>query len=502
MLAPSTPSSKLSSPRPRRLDRSASFPRLRALEPNAPSSRPRSRSNRWEHLRPALAGSIRALEWRPTGAGRCYEASQRDDARTAHTPTASRRLVPDLTAARVRATTIGMTYRLAALGGDGVGPEVMAQALLVLERVSTPLGLSWDVDEIPCGGRYYLEHGADWPADGALRCERADMILLGAVGWPDPGGQGPVTMNDGKMAGYSPVLGNRTRLDLYANIRPVKLYDGVSHRIHGRHLPVWQPGKVDMVILRENTEGLYAGAGGILSPGGTAEVAVDTRIITRRASERIIARAFELCLARGRGAPEDGALRVTAILKDNVLRGCQLFRDVFYQVGERYPQIEKETAIVDAFTQWLMGRPEHYDVCVTTNMFGDIVTDLASVLQGGMGLAVGANVGDTHGMFEPIHGSAPRYTGQNQVNPIAMILALQTGLVWLEGRTGDQRLGLAGRSIEHAVIDLLRTGHPLTYDLVGPERAASCSDVGDAIATLSERHLATLRQASPLDRDA
>jgi len=375
-----------------------------------------------------------------------------------------------------------MTYTLVTLPGDGVGPEVMAQALRVLEHVSAPLGLHWSIDEVPCGGQYYLAHGRDWPEDAEARCDAADLLLLGAVGWPDPRGNGPVTMPDGKMAGYSPVLGNRTRLDLYANIRPVKLYDGVQHRVHGRHRLIWDPERVDLVILRENTEGLYAGTGGKLQPGGRAEVAIDTRVITRRASERIITRAFELCVARGRGAPADGRLRVTAIVKDNVLHGCQLFRDVFHEIGERYPQVERELAIVDAFTQWIIGQPEHYDVCVTTNMFGDIVTDLASVLQGGMGMAVGANVGDTHGMFEPIHGSAPKHAGQDKANPIAMVLALEEGLAWLGSRERDAALLTAARVIEDAVIALLRAGAPLTYDLVGADAAASCSAVGQALA--------------------
>jgi len=384
-----------------------------------------------------------------------------------------------------------MTYRLVGLAGDGVGPEVLREALRVLEAVSSVVGAKWDIEQIPCGGRYYLEHrlehGLDWPPDAPQRCAAADLILLGAVGWPDPSGRGPVTMQDGKMAGYSPVIGNRIALDLYANVRPVKLYEGVAHRIHGAHKHVWEPGRVDLVILRENTEGLYAGVGGKLAPGGQAQVAIDTRVITRRGCERIIERAFEVCVARGRGAPADGKLRVTAIVKDNVLQGCQLFRDVFFEIGERYPTVEKETAIVDAFTQWLLGQPEHYDVCVTTNMFGDIVTDLASVLQGGMGMAVGANMGDRHAMFEPIHGSAPRHAGQDKVNPIAMILALKEGLAWLGGRVGDGSLTLASRCIEDAVVEVLRRGEPLTYDLVGPERAASCSAVGQAIAAQAQR---------------
>jgi 3-isopropylmalate dehydrogenase len=271
-------------------------------------------------------------------------------------------------------------------------------------------------------------------------------------------------------------------LNLYANIRPVKLYRGVAQRIHGTHKQVWEPGKVDMVILRENTEGLYAHAGGKLAPGGRAEVAIDTRVITRRGSEQIIRHAFELCRGRDRGAPKDGKKRITAVVKDNVLHGCQLFRDVFFEIGREYPEIEQETAIVDAFTQWLVSQPEHYDVVVTTNMFGDIVTDLASVLQGGMGMAVGANVGREHGMFEPIHGSAPRHAGKDRVNPIAMILAVKEGLEWLGRRKKDERLIRGAKAIEVAVTEVLEAGAPLTYDIVGEGKAAPCSEVGQEIA--------------------
>lgn len=379
--------------------------------------------------------------------------------------------------------TFVMAYKLVTLPGDGTGPEVMGEGMRVLRAVSEPLGIEWEVEEIPCGGQYYLEHGdSDWPEGSQQRCAEADLILLGAVGWPDPGGSGPVLMKNGHMAGHSPVIGNRLHLDLYANVRPVKLYEGVQHRVHGAHKQVWEPGKVDMVFLRENTEGLYAPTGGKLQPGGKTEVAIDTRVITRRASEQIIRHAFELCKRRGKGAPKDGKLRVTAIVKDNVLHGCQFFRDVFFEIGEEYPEIEKETAIVDAFTQWLIGQPEYYDVCVTTNMFGDIVTDLASVLQGGMGMAVGANVGHEHAMFEPIHGSAPRHAGKDKVNPIAMILSVKEGLEWLGGRKDDEALGKAAVAVEEAVIEVLKAGEPLTYDIVGNDEAATCSAVGEAIA--------------------
>ncbi|HMS17013.1 MAG TPA: isocitrate/isopropylmalate dehydrogenase family protein, partial [Planctomycetota bacterium] len=373
-----------------------------------------------------------------------------------------------------------MPEKVVVLPGDGTGPEVMREGLKVLKAAAKVTGLSFEFEEIPCGGQYYLEHGVDWPAGSEDRCRAADLILLGAVGWPDPKGTGPVTMANGHMAGWSPVIGNRTKLDLYANIRPVKLYPNVAHRIHGRRTSVWDADKVDMVFLRENTEGLYSGVRGTLAPGGVAKVAIDTRVITRTGSERILRAAFELTRKRERGAPSDGKKRLTCIVKDNVLDGCRLFRDVFFEIGKEYPDIVQETAIVDAFTQWLIAQPEYYNVCVTTNMFGDILTDLASVLQGGMGMAVGANVGDHHGMFEPIHGSAPKHAGKDRVNPMAMILTVAAALEWLGGRregSVQQKMLAAAEAIEATVRELLVAGAPLTYDLVGEDKAATCSAV-------------------------
>jgi 3-isopropylmalate dehydrogenase len=371
-------------------------------------------------------------------------------------------------------------YRVALLPGDGTGVEVAEKAARVLGLVASKTGIRFDIEEIPCGGQYFLAHGRDWPEGSEEKCKAADVILLGAVGWPSPSGGGPVTMPNGKMAGWSAVLGNRTRLDLYANVRPVRLYEGVRHRVSGKHKLVWEPGQVDMVILRENTEGLYSGSGGILAPGGVGQVATDTRVITRRASERIIRLAFEKALARN-GAPKDGKRRVTCVVKNNVLYGCRFFESVFNEIGKDYPTVEKDVAIVDAFTQWLIGQPEYYDVVVTTNMFGDIVTDLASVLQGGMGMAVGCNIGDEHAMFEPIHGSAPKHAGKDRVNPIAMILAAGEGLVWLGRRKKDPALEKAGAAVEQAVRVVLKKGQVLTYDLVGEEKASPMSKVTDAI---------------------
>ncbi|MBI5534211.1 MAG: isocitrate/isopropylmalate dehydrogenase family protein [Deltaproteobacteria bacterium] len=374
-----------------------------------------------------------------------------------------------------------MPYDVVLLPGDGIGPEVLGEGRKVLELACSRAGIAVETTSIPCGGRYFLEHGRDWPEGAEQRCERADLILLGAVGWPATDRPGPVLMPDGRMAGWSAVIGNRTRLDLYANIRPVKLLAGVRHQVHGSHRAVWEAGKVDLVFVRENTEGLHAGIGGVLQPGGVKEVAIDTRVITRKASERIIRKAFELCRERSRGAPQDGVKRVTCIAKDNLLKGCQLFVEVFAEVGRSFPDVEKDYAIVDAFAQALIAQPERYDVCVTTNLFGDILTDLAAVLQGGMGLAVGCNVGDAHGMFEPIHGSAPALAGKDKANPLAMILAVGEGMRWLGRRRGDEALSRAGRAVEDAVVSVISEGSTLTFDLVGEERAARMSEVGEAV---------------------
>ena len=371
--------------------------------------------------------------------------------------------------------------RIVLLPGDGIGVEVMKEGRKVLEVALEKAKITAAIEEIACGGQYYLEHGQDWEDGAQDACANADLILLGAVGWPDPNGSGPVTMANGKMAGYSPVIGNRRNLELYANVRPVKLFPGVLHKIHGKHVQVWEPAKVDMVFVRENTEGLYTGIGGRMATNSLDTVATDTRLVTRPNSERVIRFAFELCKRRNQGAPGDGKLRVTALVKDNVLEGCRLFRDIFFEIAKDYPEIDAETAIIDAYTQWLIQRPEWYDVVVTTNMFGDIVTDLASVLQGGMGMAVGCNIGDKHGMFEPIHGSAPKHAGQGRANPFAMILAVKEGLAWYAGQSNNPALLDIATEIEASVIDLLEAHEVLTYDLVGEEKASSTSEVGDAI---------------------
>ena len=371
-------------------------------------------------------------------------------------------------------------YSVVMLPGDGTGIDVSQEALRVLRTIEEHHEFSFNVEEIPCGGKYYLDKGRDWPVGSEAKCAESDLILLGAVGWPSPDHPGPVTMANGKMAGYSAVIGNRLKLDLYANVRPVKLLPGIKHKISGENREIWAAKNVDMVFLRENTEGLYAGESEITRKEGVIVRATDTRVITRQACERILRMGFEIAKNRD-GAPKDGVKKVTLIVKNNVLDGCRLFAEVFEEVGKDFPEITREIALVDAFTQWLITDPERYDVCVTSNMFGDIVTDLASVLQGGMGMAVGCNIGDTHGMFEPIHGSAPPLAHKNVANPMAMFLACAEGLKWLGQRHNDQRLMGSGVKLEQAVAEIVKEGSPLTFDLVGEENAASMSEVTDAV---------------------
>ncbi|MHB8604688.1 MAG: isocitrate/isopropylmalate dehydrogenase family protein [Thermoplasmatota archaeon] len=364
--------------------------------------------------------------------------------------------------------------KIALLPGDGVGPEVVAEGLKVMKVAEERFGLSLDFHEFPCGGEYYLKHGREWEPEAFPFCrDEADALLLGAVGWPG------ASLPSGDIAGAGIVFGCRFGLDLYANVRPTKLYPGVRHKIGERSMQVWDPKDVDFVIIRENTEGEYTPARGALTRGGATEVTTDTSIITRKGSERVIRYAFELSRSRAKGAPKDGKKRVTCIDKSNVLRGSQFFRQVYDEIAAGYPDVARDYAYIDAFTQWVLRNPEGFDVAVTTNMFGDIATDLAAVLQGGMGMAASGNVGDQHAMFEPIHGSAPKYKGQGNVNPIATILAVQMMFDWLARRKNDRALATAANAIERAVADVVAEGKTLTYDLGG---TAKTSEVGDAVA--------------------
>lgn len=364
-------------------------------------------------------------------------------------------------------------YDVAVYPGDGTGPEVLREGTKVLGALAEGGPAPWTLTEYPGGGQYYLATGKEWEPEAARAAASADAILLGAVGWPG------ATLPNGDLAGRDLVLGLRERLDLFANVRPCKLYPGVRHRISGGFREVWSPQNVDLVIVRENTEDLYTPARGRLARGGETEVAIDTRVITRKGAERIVRFAFELARARARGAPEDGHKRLTCVDKSNVLEGCRFFRETFDRVGAEYPEVERDYAYVDAFAQWLVRTPERFDVVVATNMMGDIVTDLAAVLQGGMGFASGGNVGETHGMFEPVHGSAPKHAGTNRANPFATFFAIHQMLRWLGGRHQDSGLLAQAERLEKALASVLSSGSARTYDQGG---SATTRAVGDRVA--------------------
>ena len=309
---------------------------------------------------------------------------------------------------------------------------------------------------------------------------------------------------NGDLAGGSVILGMRAGLDLYANVRPIKLYEGVPHKVHGKFTQIWEPGMVDMTVLRENTEGLYhsllrRSADRALGreeytppemtfPGLEGEVAYDPRPISSKGTERLVRMGFEIAQTRN-GAPSDGVSRVSCIDKSNVTRGCQLFRKVFDNVATSYPSIGTDHGYIDAFMQWLTRTPEYYDVVVLSNMFGDIATDLGAVLQGGMGMAASGNVGDHHAFFEPVHGSAPKHAGQNKVNPIASINSIQMMLDWLGRKNGEEGLVQVAQLIDDSVAEHLRDGKSLTYDLGG---TATCSDVGQSISNILSSKLSEL----------
>lgn len=381
------------------------------------------------------------------------------------------------------------TYRVTLLPGDGTGREVVEEVKRVLTVFQEHGPISFEINEIPCGGQHFLETGEEWPEGSFEHCrDNTDAIVVGAVGWP-----GAILPN-GDIAGGQVLLGLRSGLDLYANLRPVKLYNGVKHKVHGEFRDIWNHELVDMVIVRENTEGLYhallrrsalAAQGGkkdepiIIDefPGLNGQVEWDARPISRNGSERVIRFAFDIAKRRERrkGVPQ----KVTCVDKSNVTRGCRLFREVFREVASENENLVTNEAFIDAFSMWLVRNPEDLDVVVLPNMFGDIATDLASVLQGGMGMAASANIGDNHMLFEPVHGSSPKYAGQNKVNPIAALSSTQLMFETLGSRNNDDEAILCSEVLERSISDHLSSGAPVTYDLGGQ---ASTTQVGSAIA--------------------
>jgi 3-isopropylmalate dehydrogenase len=359
-------------------------------------------------------------------------------------------------------------YKLVLLPGDGVGSEVMAQAKLILDTLSEIYTLNFELIERPCGFEYMQRTGKAWEEGTFELCrDTADAILLGAIGRPD--NTTPLPVGE-KSPGAKIVLGLRSQLDLYANVRPVQLFAHVQHKISDTFNKVWSPENVNMVIVRENTEGFYNQEKERQRLVNNNEV-IDQRVITRKGSERVIKFAFDLANKRN-GAPMDGKSRVTCVDKSNVLNGCRLFRQVFNSVAAAYPTIEPDYSYIDAFTQALLQKPEYFDVVVTTNLFGDIITDLAAVLQGGLGMAPSANLSDTHGLFEPVHGSAPDIAGKGFANPIAMILSTQMMLGWLGEKENNYNLNESSKALFNAVINYLKKGKSLPYDLGGNAKTA------------------------------
>jgi len=297
--------------------------------------------------------------------------------------------------------------RVAVVGGDGTGPEVTAEAVKVFKAVAALEGIRYELKDFDLGGERFLRTGEILPEDVVNELATFKAILLGAVGHPDVA---PGVLEKGLL------LALRFRFDQYINLRPVKLFPGVETPLAGKG-----PGDIDFVVVRENTEDMYAGVGGWLKKGTSDEVATQTAIYTRKGCERCIRWAFEFTRKR------DRKKQLTLVAKTNVLTyGHDLWWRTFQEVAKEYPDIKPDYNNVDACCMWMVKNPEYYDVIVTTNMFGDIITDLAGILQGGMGVAAGGNINPDPGglsMFEPMGGSAPKYTGKNVINPIAAISA-------------------------------------------------------------------------------
>mgnify|MGYP006270982973 CR=1 FL=1 len=347
------------------------------------------------------------------------------------------------------------SYRIAVVPGDGTGPEVVAEGIKALTAAATKENLTLDFTEFDLGGERYKRTGDILPDEILSDLGQFDAIYLGAIGHPDVK---PGILEKGIL------LKLRFHFDQYINLRPIKLYEGVETPLKYKG-----PGDIDFVVVRENTEGLYTGAGGILKMGTPDEVAVQESINTRKGVERCIRFAFDYCRRRDRNKT------VTLCGKTNVLTyAFDLWERTFHEVAKDYPDIKTDYANVDAICMWMVKNPEWFDVIVTDNMFGDIITDLAAMIQGGMGIAAGGNINpDGVSMFEPIGGSAPKYTGKGIINPVAAISAGQILMDTL-GETG------AASRIESAVIRVLRDD---IEDAGAGRMGMTTAAVGDRVAT-------------------
>ena len=345
-------------------------------------------------------------------------------------------------------------HKIAVIPGDGIGPEVMREGLKVLDAVKQVTGIRLEYAHFDYGGDRYLQTGEVLPRGAIEELKAFDAIYLGAVGHPDVAAG---------ILEHGLLLAIRFGLDQYINLRPVKLYPGVWTPLKDKG-----PEHVDFVVVRENTEDLYVGTGGFCHKGTPDEVATQVAVYTRKGTERCIRYAFEVARKRNR------AKKLTLVDKSNVLTyGHDLWQRTFREVGEEYPDIQKDTAYVDACCMWMVKNPEWFDVIVTTNMFGDIITDLGAMIQGGLGIAAGGNLNpEGVSMFEPIHGSAPKYAGKNKANPLATISA---GQMMLE-EVGERE---AAALMDRAISEVLASGRIPTLDARG---GLSTSEVGDLVA--------------------
>ena len=348
-----------------------------------------------------------------------------------------------------------MAYQIAVIPGDGTGPEVVREGLKVLQAVGRKENFKMDFTSYDLGGDRYLKTGEILPDSVLAEFRKFHAIYLGAIGHP---GVKPGILEQGIL------LRTRFTLDQYINLRPVKLYPGVDSPLKEKG-----PEHIDLVIVRENTEGLYTGAGGVLKKGTPDEVAVQESINTRKGVERCLRYAFQFCLKRNR------AHKLTMAAKTNVLNyASDLWMRVFQELAKEYPQVKTDYTHIDALCMWMVKNPEWFDVVVTDNLFGDIVTDLGAMIQGGLGIAAGGNINPDPGgvsMFEPMGGSAPKYAGKNIINPMAAICA---GMMMLE-HLGEKK---AAERVEKAVMQVLAKH---LKSLAAGEMGHTTEEVGDLV---------------------
>jgi 3-isopropylmalate dehydrogenase len=356
------------------------------------------------------------------------------------------------------------TYKIAVIGGDGTGPEVAAEAVKVLKVAADKFGFKVELTDFDFGGERYMKTGETLPDSAVDELRKFDSILLGAIGHPDVA---PGILEKGIL------LKARFEMDQYINLRPVRLYPGVECPLKDKG-----PKEVDYVVVRENTGDLYTGTGGFTMKGTPQEVAVQSSVYTRFQVDRCLKYAFEYARKYGRKARGVGDENTVGLVgKTNVLTYVyDLWERAFHEMGEKdYPEIRRDYYHVDACCMWMVKNPEWFDVLVTGNMFGDIITDLGAITQGGMGIAAGGNINpEGVSMFEPIGGSAPKYTGQGVINPLAAICAMQMMLETL----GEEK---AAVKVEETVKTI--TGTKLK-SLAAGRMGYSTSEVGDMVAEL------------------